>query len=189
METAITRNTQDLERLEGIITRNLQSFYEVGHALMEIRDRGYYREVLGFETFEAYCKAKWDFSRRNAYYLMEAASVIENVNNCSQIPVTESQARPLSKLEPAQQRAAWQQAVATAPDGKVTAAHVYKIVKGMTNTEPSATKEQPKPQPTIPEHAVYLATIAISQLERISADDPTREEAFEMVVNWINKHR
>lgn len=61
----------------------------------------------------------WDFNRRYAYYLIDSASVLENVNNCSQKPITESQARPLSRLEPAQQREAWQKAVETAPEGKM----------------------------------------------------------------------
>lgn len=69
MEVAITRNTAELERLEGIIRRNLQSFYEVGSALREIRDKGLYRDVLGFDTFEAYCKAKWDMKRTYAFYM------------------------------------------------------------------------------------------------------------------------
>lgn len=132
MEVAITRNTAELERLEGIIRRNLQSFYEVGRALMEIRDKGLYRDVLGFETFEAYCKQKWDMSRFYAYRLIDAVVVIDNVDNCQQKPATESQARPLARLEPEQQKEAWTKAVETAPDGKVTAAHVYKIVRGMT---------------------------------------------------------
>ena len=131
MEVAITRNTAELERLEGIIRRNLQSFYEVGSALREIRDKGLYRDVLGFDTFEAYCKAKWDMKRTYAFYMIESAKVIDNVHNCEQKPATESQVRPLSRLDPEKQREAWTKAVSTAPEGKVTAAHVYKIVKGM----------------------------------------------------------
>jgi len=117
-EVAITKNTAELERLEGIIRRNLQSFYEVGRALMEIRDSGLYRDVLAFDTFEAYCKAKWDMKRTYAFYMIESAKVMENVHNCEQKPATESQTRPLARLEPDQQREAWQRAVETAPEGK-----------------------------------------------------------------------
>ena len=67
---------------------------------MEIRDRGLYRDVLGYKTFEAYCKERWSFNRRYTYYLIDSANVIQNVNNCSQIPATESQTRPLSRREP-----------------------------------------------------------------------------------------
>jgi len=96
--------------------------------------------VLGFETFEEYCKAKWDLNRAHAYRLMDSARVIETVSPIGDIrPATESQARPLARLEPDQQREAWQKAVETAPDGKITAAHVSKVVREMT--EP----EKPKP--------------------------------------------
>jgi len=117
---AITKNTAELERLEGIIRRNLQSFYEVGRALMEIRDRGLYRDVLGFDTFEEYCKEKWDMGRRNAYYLIDAASVVDNVKRVAQIdsPSTLRQTIPLARLEPDQQREAWARAVETAQEGK-----------------------------------------------------------------------
>ena len=186
MEIAITKNTVELEQLESVIKQNIGAFYEVGRALMEIRDKGLYRDVLGYETFEAYCKARWDFARRTAYQFIDSVKVIDNVRNCAQAPVNESQTRPLARLEPDQQREAWQKAVATAPEGKVTAAHVSKVVKEITGEQP---KQKPEPKPTIPEHAVYFATIAISQLERISDDDPTRGKALNMVENWIKQNR
>ena len=143
MEVVITQNMQELERLEGIIRENVASFYELGHALAEIRDKRYYRDVLGYETFEAYCKAKWDFRRSYAYRLIESANVIDVVSPIGDIkPTTESQTRPLVRLPADQQLIAWQKAVETAPDGKVTAAHVYKIVKRMMN--PSPPKQVPK---------------------------------------------
>jgi len=135
LEIALTRNKAELERLEGVIATNLTAFYEVGRALMEIRDNNYYCDVLGYETFEAYCRERWDMSRRNAYYLIDSATVVENVNNCSQKPATESQCRPLSKLNPEQQVQAWEMAVESAPEGKVTARHVARIVKGMVTDE------------------------------------------------------
>ncbi len=188
MEVTITKDTAELERLEGIITKNLQSFYEVGHALMEIRDKRLYEKVRGTATFETYCRERWDFSRIRAFQLIQFVEVRDNLLTVVNIqPTSEFQTRPLARLEPTQQREAWQQAVATAPDGKVTAAHVYKIVKGMR--EPEAKPAPKPPQPKIPEHAIYLAIIAISQLERISDDDPTRDEALDKVQNWINQHR
>jgi hypothetical protein len=139
MENAIARNTTELEQLEGVIQKNIGAFYEVGRALMEIRDKGLYRDVLGYDTFEAYCKHRWDFNRAHAYRLMDSVKVINNVSESeTKQPINLEQTRPLSKLEPAQQREAWQKAVDTAPDGKVTAAHVSKVVKELTG-------EQPKP--------------------------------------------
>lgn len=132
MENVITKNKTRLEHLEGVINRNLQSFYEVGRALMEIRDRGYYKDVLGYNTFEQYCKERWDFARRTAYQFIDSVKVIDNVRNCAQTPINESQTRPLARLEPEQQREAWKKAVETAPEGKVTAKHITEVVMEVT---------------------------------------------------------
>jgi hypothetical protein len=87
---------------------------------MAIRDKGLYKDVLGFATFEEYCKARWDMSKMHAYRLMDSCKVIEVLKSNQLVtPVTEYQTRPLSKLEPDQQREAWQKAVETAPEGKV----------------------------------------------------------------------
>lgn len=199
MEIAITKNTAELERLEGIIQKNLGSFLDMGRALMEIRDRKYYQDVLGFETFDAYCKAKWDFSRSYAYRLMDSASVIDVVSPIGDIqPATESQCRALAHLEPQQQREAWQQAVETAPDGKVTAAHVQKVVKEMTAAPvPAVSKPAPVlvPAPSTARQrleksdAMSFVGIAISQMERIHPNDPKREDALQCLEYWIRKTR
>jgi hypothetical protein len=193
MEKAIIINTTDLARLEGVIQKNIGAFYEVGKALMEIRDKELYKLKNGgdYQTFESYCKGVWDMTRMYAHYLISSASVVENVNHGLQIPTSERQARPLSHLEPDQQREAWQQAVSTAPDGKVTAAHVTKIVKSMTTKE--TVIEIPtidlKPTKGIPSDAMVFAGMAISQLERIHSKDPQRDAAFEKVLAWIQNNQ
>jgi hypothetical protein len=138
MENAITKNSVELEQLENIIQKNIGAFYKVGRALAEIRDKGYYKKVLGFETFEEYCKARWDLRRTYAFYMIESAKVIDNVHNCEPIPTTESQCRPLTRLEPDKQREAWQKVIDIAPEGKITAALVSKVVRSMA--PPSAPK-------------------------------------------------
>jgi hypothetical protein len=192
-ELAIIKNTAELERLEGVITRNLQSFYEVGRALAEIRDRGYYRDVLGFETFEGYCKAKWDFAGNYARRLIASAETVDNIKNVpiGTTPATESQCRPLARLEPDQQREAWQQAVDTAPEGKVTAAIVAKVVKEMTapTTKEEAKEFKIEPKGKEVTEAKGIATFAISHLGRIRRDDPRRYEQLTRVMEWIIKNR
>lgn len=180
MELVITKNKARLKELETVIDRNLQSFYEVGRALMEIRDQELYKLKNGgfYQTFEAYCKGTWSLARSTAYQFIDSAKIIENVRNCGQTPQTESQTRPLARLNPAQQKEAWQKAVSTAPAGKVTAAHVEKVVREIS----------PKEE-IIPEQAVYFAKLAIYQLERINKDDPTKETAFLMVESWIKNER
>lgn len=116
-----------LQECEAVIERGIKTFVDVGLALMEIRDNRLYRQ--DFATFEDYCRDRWGMARRTAYQYLDAALVVENVRNCAQIlPTTESQARPLASLAPAQQIQAWKLAVETAPEGKITAAHVQSAV-------------------------------------------------------------
>jgi hypothetical protein len=48
--------------------------------------------------------------------------------------ILETQLRPLVKLEPEQQRKVWKKAVKMFPEGKMTAAHVAKVVEEMMET-------------------------------------------------------
>jgi hypothetical protein len=92
------------------------------------RRRRIYRAT--HDTFEAYCRERWGMSRVHAHRLIDAAGVAGNLLPMGNVPATESQARPLARLEPERQREAWSRAVETAPDGRVTAAHVASIVAG-----------------------------------------------------------
>lgn len=125
---------EELARNESRIAQGLETFKEVGTALLAIRDgRGYRFE---YATFEDYCKERWGMERRHAYRLMDAANVISNVSNWTQIiPTNEAQARPLTQLNdnPDLQREAWQRAVETAPNGKITAAHVEQTIAQVLN--------------------------------------------------------
>lgn len=125
---------QRFTECELVIERGIKTFVDVGSALLEIRDNRYYRE--GFATFEEYCRERWGFARSTAYQYIAAAEVVEDVRHGGQIlPATERQARPLTSLEPEQRREAWITAVETAPDGKVTAAHVQSIVDSIKEPE------------------------------------------------------
>ena len=117
----------NLFELEQTIQKHLSAFYEVGFALMQIRDNRYYRETHG--TFEEYCKEKWKMSKPYATQMIQAAKVRENlVAIATVLPKTESQARSLTYLSPEEQRKTWKEVIETAPEGKVTAKHIEKIV-------------------------------------------------------------
>ena len=130
---------EDRRRIEATLAHGLKSFIEVGNALQEMRDRKLYRNTHG--TFEDYCREQWGMARRTAYQFIEAATVVENVRNCAQIepPINEAQTRPLTGLPPSEQIAVWQEAVETAPNGKVTAAHVAEVVDRRSNPAPHVT--------------------------------------------------
>src|SRR5687768_13205628 len=125
-----------LKDCEDVIERGLNTFYEVGTALAEIRDSRLYR--IKYATFEDYCQEKWGMSRRRGYELIAAAAVVENVRNSAQIaPSNEAQANEMSRLDEIAQQAVWDIAVGTAVKGDddrplVTAAHVKSVVSVLT---------------------------------------------------------
>jgi len=128
-ESIITLDERSrLYQLEETIRQGLNTFVDVGNALLEIRDKRLYRQE--YSTFEEYCREQWNMARRTAYQLIDAAEVVENVRNCAQIlPTNESQARPLTSLEPDEQVEAWKRVITSTPEGKITAAIVLKAAK------------------------------------------------------------
>jgi hypothetical protein len=130
--TTLSRDERSaLEAYEHTIEAGLQTFIEVGKALLAIRDGKLYR--ADYATFEEYCQHRWSVSRPYAYQLMDASMVVENVSAIADIvPTNEAQARPLTRLQPEEQRHAWREVVDTAPASGITAAHVSKTVKART---------------------------------------------------------
>lgn len=126
IEVNVSIEIARLSELEMVIERGLQTFYEVGEALLEIRDSRLYRNEHA--TFEDYCQHRWQMTHRRANYLIQAAEVMENLGTIVPIPTNESQVRPLTTLEPDEQKLVWQVVEETAPDGKITAAHVKSVV-------------------------------------------------------------
>ncbi|MBW4512171.1 MAG: hypothetical protein KME64_37610 [Scytonematopsis contorta HA4267-MV1] len=126
---------RDREHLERIIER---SFYEAGKALKEIRDRRLYRST--HKTFESYCKDRFGYNNSRSYQMIDAATVVENLQKVPQFvevfPTAEGQVRPLTRLEPEEQVICWQKAVEEAGN-KVPSG---KIVKNVVDTIRERTK-------------------------------------------------
>jgi hypothetical protein len=142
--------------------------------------------ALGYKSWRECVVAEFKDQQRYLYYQLEAAQTEKNICPTGQ-NIPERQLRPLTKLRdnPEAQKEAWQRAVETAPEGKVTAAHVARVVKEMTGEEKAA-----PPQKLLePSDAMAFAAIAISQLERIHPKDPKRLEALNKVERWIQNHK
>jgi len=86
-----------LTELEAVIKQGMQTFMEVGSALMEIRDKHLYREE-GFTTFEDYCHKRWNWSRRHANRQIKAAKIAAVAGPRG--PKNEKQVRELAGLKP-----------------------------------------------------------------------------------------
>lgn len=114
--------------LEQIIEAFQSNFYQTGKALMEIRDEALFRELL-FDSFSDYVKTRWDMSRSQAYRLIDASMVIDNLSPIGDgiLPQTESQARVLAKLSPQDQRRIWKEFIAS---GKMlTAGNLRELIR------------------------------------------------------------
>lgn len=138
VETLLPLTTDESRRLkecEKIIQRGLDTFYEVGNALAEIRESRLYR--IGYATFEDYCKERWQMSRFYAHRLIDASQVVDNLLPIGNVPTCESQARELAPFTPDIQKAVWHIAMRSAPtddEGKpmLTAAHIKSVGNVLT---------------------------------------------------------
>jgi len=65
------REIEQLDGCEDVIRRGLGTFFEVGHALLTIREGRLFRAI--HPTFEAYCRARWNISRSYAWRVIGAA--------------------------------------------------------------------------------------------------------------------
>jgi hypothetical protein len=141
------------EACETTIKAGLQTFYEVGVALLAIRDARLYRR--DFATFEDYCRQRWGMGASRARQLIGAAETVAALESVTMVtPKNERQVRPLMSLEPSQQREAWARAVETAPDGKISAGHVQLAVEHVA----AVTKYPKLAKPLIPQkEAITIA--------------------------------
>jgi len=115
-----------LNYLETIIAGKQQDFYKLGKALNEIKQTRLYRLAL-YDSFGAYVKARWDMGRSQAYRFINAYQVVNNLSPIGdRLPVNESQVRPLAKLTPLEQRAAWQRFLSTGEE--LTALNIKAFV-------------------------------------------------------------
>jgi hypothetical protein len=195
IEAISVDESKRLIALEQTIKQGLDTFAEVGEALLEIRDSRLYR--IEHSTFEKYCCEKWGMSKRRANQLVSAASVVDKLEEMGTIvPVSESQARPLTKLRPEDQPKAWQKAVEIAGGEQPTAKQVSQAVVEISKAaETRDDKEMPVefpgriPMPKI-DQGMRLWVLAKAHLDKIIKQDVSREaalnEAMEYCRNRIN---
>jgi hypothetical protein len=117
-----------LTECEEIIRTRLRSFFEVGEALLKIKEKKLYR--TRFTTFEAYCRDRWDFSRVHAYQLLHASEIRTRLLPISRdvLPENERQIRPLVGLPAKLAEKAWLKAVKLAGGERLTGTTVAKAV-------------------------------------------------------------
>jgi DNA repair photolyase len=112
-----------LRAREGIVTQGVRASITAARALFEIRTyKGGLLWRQEFKSFEAYCRAKWDYSKAHAYRLSDCGDFVIELEaqspNGDQQPVSEGQVRPLLDLPREARVSAWKACMAEAtPDG------------------------------------------------------------------------
>src|SRR5581483_12316208 len=119
---------------EAVIRAGLATFYDVGAALLEIREDRLYREI-GYQRFEDYCRERWDMDDSYARRLLDANQVRTAIRSAPigavSLPANEAQVRelmPVLRAEPTRVAAVWQAAVERGGD-HVTAKVVATVVR------------------------------------------------------------
>jgi hypothetical protein len=162
-------DTERLAQLETVIGQNLKAFIRVGNALMEIQEAKLYKKT--HNSFEEYCRQRWQIERAHAYRLIDSAKVAQNLSPIGDIqPTHESQVRPLAKLEPEQQREAWKEA--TTKNSNPTAQDVQEAVSKAIEADAVETPvprwNQPDPEPVVDDPATERTDIPDANLVRLA---------------------
>lgn len=143
MVTAIAETTTDLtaaerdllDQCETTISRGLETFREVGEALMSVRDNRLYRTE--FDTFDEYASTRWQLSERRLNQLISAAAVAKVISGTTVPEIkNEAQARELTPLleDPDEIQAAFAEAIERS-NGKPTAAVIRDVVRERMDPE------------------------------------------------------
>ncbi|MDD5722681.1 MAG: hypothetical protein PHY29_02950 [Syntrophales bacterium] len=115
------------------INNNLRNTREL---LLDLYEREGWR-ALGYNNWRDCATGEFTVKQAHLYRELMAARVEQNISPIGEKPevgkIPESHLRPLSGMNPDQQREVYQEAVNTAPDGKVTARHVQETVERMSD--------------------------------------------------------
>lgn len=168
---------QRLIELETLIARSQEHFCKTGRALKEIRDKRLYKLAL-FDTFEAYTRARWDMSRAHAYRLIKSYEIIHNLSPIGDIlPANESQVRPLTRLEPCEQRKLWKAFLKSGTE--LSALNIKKFI------DASRTKAKSKPDLSDRITEEYISAVkAMLEQVRVAQHDRWQKTSRQAALLW-----
>lgn len=120
-------NADQLRRLEKVIDQSRRRFRQIGAALRTIRDEKLYKVAL-FDSFESYVRQRWEMGKSQAYRLIEASRVVDNLSPIGDaLPANEAQARVLARLAPAEQKRLWREFLES--DAEQTASNIKRFLR------------------------------------------------------------
>ncbi len=188
-----------LRDVENYIAPRLRGFIEAGIALAAIRERRLYLQA-GWDTFEIYCKQRWQIDDSHARRMCDAAQVAQ-IAASANAPMgatveNERQARELAPLlaRPDELRAVWEETV-DRTGGVVTAQAIRNVRRERERRAAPPAPAPPRPEPLIPViptsvHRVFLVlTQAAEEARALGAPDLFRGAAVnpDVLAIWAGK--
>ncbi len=115
-----------------ILEKGLATFFEVGSALLLIREQRLHRATHA--NFEAYCRERWGIGRSYACRMIGAAERLKLLPPAADMPkpANEFQMRPFLKLEPAAFPKIWEEVTRRASDGEVTSSLIQLVIEELS---------------------------------------------------------
>jgi hypothetical protein len=160
--------------------------------LLDVYERDGWK-VLGYKNIEQYAKDELDYSKPYSYRLIDAAQIERNLRKSpigdfrrAIVEIPESQLRPLAALTADVQPVVYQKAVETAPNGKVTAAHVAQAVKDYNKAEQPVTAKVAEPEPEVTKQGVEDTTEEDKELQRIGYFFKLYQEGSALYEKWFD---
>ena len=158
---------RELQALEEIIQRSLNTLLESGAALLSIRDKKLWRET--HKSFEAYVRDKWDIKKNYANKIIASSETVKKLGTI--VPKTpraaeitrEGQLRELSSVPSESLAAVVNQAAKIAGDEAITAKDLREAREAVFA---SKRKADPKPEPKDVTENVWKDVLATSTSER-----------------------
>jgi hypothetical protein len=151
--------------------------------VLDLHDREGWK-ALGYGSWGACVVAEFDQSKSSLYRQLEAGRIEREV--APDVPIgtiPEAQLRPLARLPEGERKPAYDEAVATAPNGKLTAAHVEAVVDGNSqdgNPDPPDIARQRR-NGIIPEDAV----VEVTEPEPADEDEPANVQEEQSDQEWL----
>lgn len=177
----------DLRKQEEIIEKGIDTFLDVGNALLTIREHKLYR--VEFTTFEEYCRARWKFSKTHANRLIGAASVAADLGEQKILPKVEWQLRPLLGLPAAKRRKVWEKVLQVA-DNKAENITGTMVKKAARKISPESFRPSPTGKPGRPSKAAKAQQAAgpVVRGHGVSAL-VNRSDVMEAIEHWASLYR
>ena len=171
-----------LSQFENIIAANQRCFHQTGKALMQIRDNQLFRDLL-FDSFEAYVNQRWDMARSQAYRLIKAAGVMENLSPIGNgiLPANEYQARVLARFTKADQRNIWRAFIASGM--ALTAKNIRKSAHQTPKNRP--VKKINAPMVDIISADYKAAVMAMLEQIRSAQNDDWQTTSRQAALFWL----